>query len=237
MELHRRRGRRAAGLALVEGPHGVAEAVDAAFSVVRVFHVPEDRAGREVAVRSGAEAVAVTPAVLARLSTTETPQSPVAMVAVPRVPLPDTGDVLVAWGVGDPGNVGTLIRTAAAFAMSFASGPGSADPWSPKVLRAAAGGHFHTIVAEIASLEELGDRRLVATVPVGGAAVSGLPDGPLGILVGDEAAGLPDEVIAAGVRVTIPMPGGTESLNAAVAGAIVAYEASRRCAGGVIADR
>jgi TrmH family RNA methyltransferase len=141
------------------------------------------------------------------------------------------GDLLVAWGVADPGNVGTLIRCAAAFGLGFAAGPGTADPWSPKVLRSGAGGHFRAGAARVGGLEPLraGDRRLVASVARGGSAPSALPRGPVAVLVGDEARGLPPEVVAAcEAAVTIPMPGGTESLNAAVAGAILAYEVSRR---------
>jgi TrmH family RNA methyltransferase len=216
----------------VEGPHAVGDALAAGVEIVRVFHTPDDAEGRMAAARCGADALVVTPEVLAKVSTTQTPQSPVAVVAVPDAPLPGSGDVLVAWGVGDPGNVGTLIRAAAAFGLSFAAGPGCADPWSAKVLRSAAGGHFRAPVREITELRDLGDSTVVATVPSGGEPPSQLPDGRLAILVGDEAAGLPGEVVAqAAMHVTIPMPGGTESLNAAVAGAIVAYEASRR--GGV----
>lgn len=211
------------------------EAVDAGAVVLRVFYERGDDDGRAAARRAGADAVAVTPRILAKLSTTGSPQSPIAVIAIPDERLPEDGDVLVVWGVGDPGNVGTLVRTAAAFGMRFAAGPGSADVWSPKVLRAAAGGHFHTVVAEIGALDELGDRTLVATVPHGGAPPASLPGGPLAILVGDEAAGLPDEVVErARFRATVPMPGGAESLNAAVAGAIVMYEAARRPGAGPV---
>jgi TrmH family RNA methyltransferase len=222
----------------VEGPHAVGEAVDAGATVVRVFHGSGDDYGSAVARRAGADAVAVTPGILAKLSTTESPQSPIAVIAIPGGQLPGGGDVVVTWGVGDPGNVGTLVRTAAAFGMHFAAGPGSADVWSPKALRAAAGGHFRTVVAEIGTLAELGDRTLLATVPSGGSPPASLPGGPLAILVGDEAAGLPDDVVQrAGLRVTIPMPGGSESLNAAVAGAIVAYEAARRRGAGRVTPK
>jgi TrmH family RNA methyltransferase len=229
VKLHRRRGRRAAGLALLEGPHVVGEAVAAGATVVRVFYEPGDEAGRTAAERCGAEAVIVTPGVLKKLSTTLQPQSPIGVAVIPEAVLPDAGDVLAAWGVGDPGNLGTLIRIAAAVGLFFAAGPGSADPWSPKVLRAAAGGHFRTVVANAATLADLGPRTLVATVPSGGVPPTGLPEGHVAILVGDEASGLPNDVVErSGCRVTIAMPGGMESLNAALAGAIVAYEASRR---------
>jgi len=232
VKLHRRRGRRAAGLALLEGPNLVGEAVAAGADLRTVFHLPGDAAGAEAAHRAGAEAVPVTEDVLRRLSTTEHPQSPVAVLAPPAPRLAPEGDLLVAWGVGDPGNLGTLIRGAAAFGMGFAAGPGSADVWSPKVLRAAAGAHFHTTIGRVDAFET-GGRVAVATVVRGGIAPDALPTAPVALFVGDEAAGLPSDVVErCPVRVTIAMPGGTESLNAAVAGAIVAYEAARRRGGG-----
>ncbi len=199
----------------------------------RVFATPADAVLAERARAAGVEVVVVSAEIIARLSTTETPQSPVAVVAVGGDEIPGDGDVLVAWGVGDPGNVGTLIRTAAAFGWGFVAGPETADPWSPKALRAGAGGHFRVPIGRCASLEELGGRLVVATVAVGGDPPEALGGAdPLAVVVGDEAKGLPESVVAAaGARVTIAMPGGTESLNAAVAGAIVVYEASRRRTG------
>jgi TrmH family RNA methyltransferase len=175
--------------------------------------------------------VPVVPEVLERLATTEHPQSPVAVATVPESSIPTEGSLLAAWGVADPGNAGTLIRTAAAFGLGFVAGPGTADPWSPKVLRSAAGGHWWTSVGFAADLGHLrgSERVLVATVVSGGADPESLrPHRQVCLLIGGEAAGLPAEVAAAAdLRVTIPMPGGTESLNAAIAGGILAYEASR----------
>jgi TrmH family RNA methyltransferase len=232
VKLHRRRGRRAAGLALLEGPHLVEEAVAGGADLRTVFHLPDDRIGPAAAARAGADAVPVTEAVLRRLATTEHPQSPVVVIAVGRDEIPDAGDLVVVWGVGDPGNVGTLLRTAAAFRMGFVAGPGSADVWSPKVLRAAAGAHFRTTVGTAADLDDLGGRVAIATVASGGRSPEDLPPQPVAVIVGDEASGLPTTVVdRCALRVTIPMPGGTESLNAAVAGAVVAYEAARRRGG------
>jgi RNA methyltransferase, TrmH family len=231
LTLHDARGRAQVGRALLEGPHLLEEALASGVRVERVFALAEDTASAEAARRCGAELVLVGERALRRLATTENPQSPVAVMVIPVEMPPDPGDLLVAWGVGDPGNVGTLIRTAAAFGMGFAAGPGTADPWGPKVLRAAAGGHFRAGAARVGALDALrsGGRRLVAMVVRGGVPPSGLPPGPLALLVGDEAQGLPAEVVAAcDLAVTIPMPGGTESLNAAVAGAIVAYEVAGR---------
>jgi TrmH family RNA methyltransferase len=219
------------GRALLEGPHLLDEALASGVRVQRVFALAEDGASAEAARRCGAELVLVDERVLRRLATTEHPQSPVAVMVIPPSAPSSAGDLLVAWGVGDPGNVGTLIRCAAAFGLGFAAGPGTADPWAPKVLRAAAGGHFRAGAMRVESLESLrtGGRRLVATVARGGVSPSNLPLGGLAVLVGDEARGLPADVVAeCDLAVTIPMPGGAESLNVAVAGAIVAYEVSGR---------
>jgi len=211
----------------VEGPHPVAEALAAGADLEVVFAAPGDPLA-DRAVRAGIEVLPVTPRVLDRLSTAETPQSPVAVLRVRDLEIPDDGDLLVAWGVSDPGNVGTLIRTAAAFGWGFVAGPDGADPWAPKVLRSAAGAHFQTFVGRVEHLERLGGRTVVATVPAGGAPPQAVRTAsPMALLVGDEGAGLPAGIVAtADLRVTIPMPGGTESLNAAVAGAILVYEAT-----------
>ena len=157
------------GRALIEGPTLFAEAVAAGAAVETVFHLQSDTTSRGLAALAGAEAVPVTGIVLERLATTTTPQSPVAVIAIPDTALPPDGDVLVAWGVGDPGNVGTLIRTAAAFGLAFGAGPGTADMWSPKVLRAGSGSHFRIPVARVGDLSDLAGRLVVATVAMGGA--------------------------------------------------------------------
>jgi RNA methyltransferase, TrmH family len=226
--LQRSKARRDAGRTLLEGPHLLEAAVAAGGRIEVVFALAGDAAIPHV---PGADMVEVTQQVLERLAPTEHPRGPVAVMAIPD-PSPPTGrDALVVWGVADPGNVGTLIRTAAAFGLDAVVGPGCADPWSPKVLRAAAGAHFATTVAANASLADLRSvgLTLAAAVVSGGVPVTDLPDAPLGVLVGSEAHGLPAEVIdECDLRVSIPMPGGIESLNVAVAGAIVAYEMGHR---------
>ncbi len=226
--LHRARRRRESGRTLLEGPKLIDEALSSGATLERIFARPADAALVERARAAGTEILVVADNVIKRLGSTETPQSPIAVLVTPDPDLPDGGDLLVAWGVRDPGNAGTLIRTAAAFGWGFAAGPETVDVWSPKVLRSAAGAHFHTAVARVRTPEDLAGWNLVATVPADGEAPSSLRGvGRRAVLVGEEAAGLPPDVIAAAAhRVTIPMPGGTESLNAAVAGAIVVYEAA-----------
>ncbi len=201
-----------------------------------VFGLDSDTTSRRLAAEARAEWLPVTEAVLRRMATTGEPQSPVAVFDIPAPVIPGGGDLLAAWGIADPGNAGTLIRTAAAFGLAFVAGPGTADPWSPKVLRSAAGGHWETTVGTAADLDDLrgSGRALVATVVSGGEAPQAIHAYPeVCLLIGGEAAGLPAGVVeAADLQITIPMPGGTESLNAAMAGAILAYETASRPTGG-----
>ncbi len=198
-----------------------------------VFVSVDDEAMTAKVSGLGADAVIVSPSVMAKIAGTQHPRGPVAVMAIPPEAPAFDRSLLVSWGVGDPGNVGTLIRSAAAFGLGFLSGPGTADPWSPKVLRAGAGAHFRTsierpTVLSVASLQERG-YLVVAAVVSGGDAPERIAGIPLcAILVGDEGAGLPPEVVAqADVLISIPMPGLTESLNAAVSGSLLAYELSK----------
>jgi TrmH family RNA methyltransferase len=228
IRLHRSRGRTETGTTLIEGPHLFVDAIETGFRIDRVFCLPGDVETRRRAEAAGLETLLVAEKVLGRLATTVHPQSPVAVVPIPTDSVPREGHLMVAWEVSDPGNIGTLIRIAAAFGFGFVSGPGSADPWAPKTLRSGAGAHFRTTIDRVDSLDDLRalERLLVAAVPKGGIHPAGLkPEPDTAVLVGSEADGLPQPLIeAADTRVTIPMPGGTESLNAAVAGAILGYQ-------------
>lgn len=220
-KLHRARYRRATGRTLIEGPATLAEAVQAGHRVHEVFGL--DEMARAMARDAGSVFHQVTGRVLQRVAGTETPRGPVAVIAIPDPVIPVDRPVLVAWGVSDPGNCGTLLRTAAAFGYGYVAGPESADSWSPKVLRSAAGGHFRTTVGQVVAVADLGRREIIGTVPSGGQA-AGPISAHAAIVVGSEAHGLPPEVLErCDLLVSISMPGGSESLNAAVAGAIVAY--------------
>jgi TrmH family RNA methyltransferase len=230
IRLQRARRRAETGRTLLEGPHLLAEALAAGAALETVFVCDDEDTGTGLIAGLERETVVVTPPVMAKLAGTQHPRGPVAVMAIPPDRPARQGSVIVSWGVGDPGNAGTLIRSAAAFGLAYLSGPGSADPWSPKVLRAGAGAHFRTGIErlEILSVHLLRDRgfTVVAAVVAGGAP----PEHLAGIercalLVGHESAGLPPAVVeAADRRITIRMPGRTESLNAGVAGSLLAYE-------------
>jgi len=133
--------------------------------------------------------------------------------------------VLGLWQVADPGNVGTLLRTADAFGAAVALSPGCADPVSPRALRASAGAIFRVPLVDWEALS--GTR--IALVAHGGASLESSDlDPPLTLLLGAEREGLPDDLVAQSHKVTIALPGDAESLNVAAAGAIALYELSRR---------
>jgi RNA methyltransferase, TrmH family len=136
-----------------------------------------------------------------------------------------TGPLCVAlWGVRDPGNVGTVLRSAAAFgASSVAIGPDTADPFGPKAVRASMGAIFSVPVARVASVAQLPAPR-VALVAGASALLRGASEGTL--VVGAERAGLPEEVVqACDAAARIDIAG--DSLNAAMAATIALYEWTR----------
>jgi len=136
-----------------------------------------------------------------------------------------TRDVCLAlWRLSDPGNVGTLLRTADAFDACVSLSEESADPLSPKALRASAGAIFRV---PLAGWDDLPGRRIALTAH-GGEPLQGIDlSPPVTFLLGAERAGLPDDLATDCYKATIPLAGWAESLNVAAAGAIALYEASR----------
>lgn len=178
--------------------------------------------------------------VLASIAHTATPQGAIAVARAPRWDFDalEGGDLVVVLAeVADPGNAGTLVRTAsAAGASGVVFVRGSVDPWHPKVVRSAAAELFRIPVVRDADPGACaGAVRTLGLALVGAAARAPVDvydcdlTRPVAIVVGNEAWGLPgwaqdavDELVA------IPMPGGAESLNVAVAGAILLFEAVRQ---------
>jgi TrmH family RNA methyltransferase len=133
--------------------------------------------------------------------------------------------VLGLWRVSDPGNVGTLIRTADAFGAAVALSRGCADPVGPRALRATAGAVFRVPLLPWEDVPPRG----VALVAHGGTPLPDAPlDPPLTLYLGAEREGLPGSLVTRCHEVTIPLPGDAESLNVAAAGAVALYELSRR---------
>ncbi len=141
------------------------------------------------------------------------------------LPVGERDVVLALWQVSDPGNVGTLLRTADAFGAGVSLSPECADPTGPRALRASAGAIFRVPLVAWESVPE----RRIALVAHGGeplAAADVTP--PVTLLLGSERAGLPDALLGECHKASIPTPGDAESLNVAAAGAIALYELSRR---------
>ena len=189
----------------------------------------------EAALEAGIEPVEalvagenVEPALLAEVSTLGHPPRVIGVFRrgdLPRAPVPETG--LALWHVGDPGNVGTLIRSAAALGPAFvALSEGCADATSPKALRASMGALFRV---PLLAFDDAPGRR-IALVAHGGMPTAELDlSGPTTFVLGAEREGLPESVLATcEERATIPLTPGSESLNVATAGAIALYELSRR---------
>jgi RNA methyltransferase, TrmH family len=137
------------------------------------------------------------------------------------------GRVVALWGVGDPGNVGTVLRAVHAFgADCLAVGPQCADPYSPKAVRASVGAIFGASVARFRGVDEL-PRPVVALVAGASKRLAGPREGDLTLLVGGERTGLPAEVLAQCDEVrSIPQVAG-DSLNAAMAATVALYEVTR----------
>jgi TrmH family RNA methyltransferase len=164
------------------------------------------------------------------------PTGVVAAVRTPpaREPRPDEALVLLLEDIQDPGNVGTLLRSAAAAgAQSVLLSDRCAFAWSPKVLRSAMGAHFALNIAEGADLAEFLRAYRGRSIALAPRAKENLYDldlaGPCAFVVGNEGTGIsPSLLAAASVRAKIPMPGRVESLNAAMAGSLCLFEAVRQ---------
>ena len=237
--------RRDEGVFVAEGAKLVTAAFDAGAQVEGVY-VAADALGvpalGPVLERAGAAGVRVhelAPGVVERVADTVTPQPVLAVVRTPEADLgrlAGAGFVVVCVDVRDPGNTGAVIRLAdAAGADGVVCCEGTADPFNPKTVRASAGSVLHLpvvvggdAVATLATLGEAGLQRVAAVVR-GGTPYTELDlGGRVALVLGNEAAGLSDAVagqVDAGV--TIPMGGRTESLNVAMAAAVLCFEVRR----------
>jgi len=224
----------------VEGVIAVAEALESGADVVEVFATSElDDALGELATSRDVPVVQVTESVLASIADTTTPQGVVATVRINALPLDDVSGcdlVLVLADVRDPGNAGTLLRSAAAAgAGAVISCKGSVDLLHPKTVRASAGSIFAVPIVRDATVYETVTQLKTYGLTVLGADQTG-PDafesdlsGRLALVVGNEAGGLPPHVKElVDACVGIPMPGRAESLNAGIAGSILLFEAVRQ---------
>jgi TrmH family RNA methyltransferase len=222
--------RRAEGCAVIEGPHLLVAALEAGIQPAAVFGTEAGLARAEVAaLRFKAAPIAMTPAVFAAIADAETAPGVAAEIELPS--LQRDGSLVLLEGVQDPGNVGAIIRSAAAFGVgSVVLDRQCADPWSPKVLRAGQGGHFAVGIRQADDLLAAAEgRRLIRTVVQGGRPLRQADlSGSIAWAFGAEGAGLSETLLSrAAERVSIAMAAG-ESLNVAAAAAICLYEAFSR---------
>ena len=247
------------GLVAIEGEHLLQEAMRSGL-VFKTIFLSERRNGPEW-IPGNVERIELSEEVFASAVDTRSPQGVAALLVPPVWSMGDACPpsvaggkaplLLIAAGVQDPGNLGTLIRSAEAFgATGVLTTAGTVDEWNQKALRASAGSVFRVPVveagaAELMALKARGVRMFAAVAAesesnsvaacAGGVAVSAADAdlaGACALMIGNEGAGLGAELLAlADARVSIPMPGRVESLNAAVAGSLLLYEAARQRAG------
>ena len=238
-------GRESRGLAGIEGPNLLDEALRAGLRIAAVFlaqGAKDPLKGLELPPEL--DVLMVPQALLNPALATETPQPVAALVEVPdwtwahvlrgRSAWPPL--VVVLAGVQDPGNAGTIVRSAEAFgATGVVALPGTVSLWNPKAVRASAGSVFRvpqlTVSVQecFATLREAGARFLSTTGRAAEPCDMVSMTGPVALLIGNEGNGVPERIAArADECVTICCPGPVESLNAAVAASILLYEASRQ---------
>ena len=233
------------GLAGIEGPHLVEEALRAGLRVATIF--VEQGAERVLAslhVPPETEILLLPKKLLVSALATKTPQTVAALVEPPDwtwahiVGGRRSGVeiVVVLAGLQDPGNLGTILRSAEAFGASgVVSLLGTVSAWNLKAVRASAGSVFRmplVAVSEREFFEELHEAgvKILATEARAAKSVERVDlTGPVAFVIGNEGSGVPDSLAAkADARIAIPCPGPVESLNAAVAASVLLYEAARQ---------
>ena len=237
----RARQRRQEGAFVVEGVRLGEEALRSGWEAQFVLHAAElERRGQALVegfAARGVEVEAAAEHVLIAASDTQTPQGVLVVLSMKPLPLPDSATlVFIPDGVRDPGNLGSMLRSAAAAGVQAALlPPGTADPFAPKVVRAAMGAHFRLPLRAVSwrelrsYLESWGLQVYLAEAAAGLAYTQVDLRSPLALIIGGEAAGAGAEALALQpLRLQIPMPGGMESLNAAAASAVLLFEIVRQ---------
>jgi TrmH family RNA methyltransferase len=240
------RGRREAGAFLVEGPHAVGTALTASYAIREVFvtdlAADRDKGLLRALAAAGAEIHTVTERAFRAVSGTTTPQGVLAVVGIPATTALPARPRLAAvlHECADPGNAGTVIRTADAAGADLAVlGAGSVDVWSGKCVRASAGSVFHLPVVTARETREVVQDLQARGCQVLATAADGVDDlddlaatdaldAPSAWLFGSEAHGLPPDLLVLADRVVrIPIHGRAESLNLAAAAAVCLYSSAR----------
>ena len=238
VSLKRKKGRDEHGIYLVEGFRSINSAIDAKAPLVELYVTPdlfENFRKKQLLSKSEVGFSVVSDRVMAKMSDTSSPSGVLALLNMPSPTLECIScmpKVLVLDGVQDPGNVGTLIRTAAWFGINaVVSGPGTADYFAPKTVRSSMGGLWGVVLERVEFLAGFVATNVRAGVDVRIADMGGQhidewsPKGPSMIVIGSEAHGVSEDVrTASNGPVSIPgadQSGAVESLNAAVAAGIL----------------
>jgi TrmH family RNA methyltransferase len=237
--LARRRTRQREGRFVVEGTRLLGDMVRAGIQPALVFYTASWAASTAaqqllLSLDSAEDGCwLVSDAVLATCSDTQTPQGVLAVVAI-QDKQPNPGLILVLDQMRDPGNLGTILRSAeAAGAGQVLLSPGTVDLYNPKVVRGAMGAHFRLPVASLtwpAIATRLARRRVWLADSAGPTAYDTVDwTEPSALIVGGEAAGAGTEAVGLATdRISIPMTGDVESLNAAMAATTILFEAARQ---------
>ncbi len=242
-KLQDRQQRQRTSLFLIEGVRLVQDALNSGIRFEELYYVTELMQEREQATEllqhaqaSDISSTEVSSRVLQSLCDTVSPQGVVAVIQMPALPLPEHLTlVLILDGVADPGNAGTLMRSAeAAGAELVIFGPQAVDAFNDKVVRAGMGAHFRLPLRQLTSWETvwslLGDQLALymadANQPLTYFDVDWRQ--PAAVIIGNEANGPSVDVRHKATGLSIPMQGSTESLNAAMAGTILLFEAARQ---------
>ena len=236
------RERRKQGLALIDGVHLLEAYLAHGGKPQQVLVADSTRSGQEIATlvrRLPAPAVILADALFASLTELESPSGILAAIGIPGPQPPVApGCWVLLEDIQDPGNLGSILRSAAAAGASDVwLSKGCADAWSPKVLRAAMGAHFALRLHERADLANAALRcsgQVIALISDGIRSIFELDlTGPVALALGNEGAGLSAQLReAATACAAIPMPGRAESLNVAAAAAICLFERVRQIAAG-----
>ncbi len=242
-KLQRRRQRHKLDALLLEGLRLVSDAFQSQAHFREIYFTPEIVEGNPAAQQlltqlsaAGIECIACSTAVLATLTETLAPQGIVAVTALPHLPLPATLSlVLILDQVRDPGNGGTLLRAAEAAGVELVIfGPETVDPFNDKVVRSAMGAHFRLPLRVCPSWPEI-TALLPLDLPFYLAQANAVQaydavawQHAAALIVGGEAVGASEQAYQLAQPIAIPMHSQVESLNAAIAGAVILFEAARQ---------
>lgn len=228
---HDSRARRHAGQTILEGQHLIEEAL--ASGVEPHLWLLGNDAERPPQISASARVVRLPAVLLKELASSVHPAGPMAIIDIPKRLYPNPRFILLVEAVQDPGNLGALLRTAAAAGVdNLYLSTGCAEAWSPKALRGGQGAQFRLAIVENADLVDVVKQFkkpvYVSTLKTQSSLFNLDLQGSCGFAVGNEGAGVSSALLAICQPFIIPMPGGVESLNVAAATAIALFERVRQ---------